>query len=961
MAAPEEVRLVSEAWRQLFEPGSVLERQLDALWGKSPERGGGHRNILLQHLFDAMAAGERLWDEFLPCSLRSRLEELTSGNGRRFFVWLCGLHDLGKATPDFQGQHAELARQVRSTGLWLARDRPAKVWRHERSSGVLLRAALKQAWGVGSRDQIAWVWPLVAGHHGLVPLSVDPRPIDREERLGHRPGKTSSWGPVQELLTHIVTTVAGWPDLAAARPCAVPTRAEQLAISGFVIMADWVASDESRFVGVDDWDKVSFSVARVRAEKAWTDLRLRRGWGSLAARGPELFDLRFHGTPRPLQTCVLAAANAMSGPGLMVIEAPTGEGKTEAALLAAEVLAARWGCDGVYVAMPTQGTSDAMYTRVGDWLGTFGAPLPLALLHGKRLLSEGLLAKPRGEAQECEPELDPYGVADAPPSYRSVAEDAQPNEAFEAPAEWFYGRYRGLLAANGVGTVDQALLAATRTKFVALRYAGLAGKVVIFDEVHAADCYQTVFLSELLFWLGNGRTPVVLLSATLPPSQRQELVDAYISGAAVAPAAALSPIPTSDGYPYVLTACATEAPQYGLTSSRPWRQSARFAVSTLTEDRGDGPGRVLVDRLDDRLAEGGCALVIRNTVRRAQATFLDLSDHFGDDVVLLHSRFTANARAKMTAELLEKLGKDATKRPRRLVVVATQVAEQSFDVDADLLVTDLAPIDLVLQRAGRLHRHDRPASARPSRLRTPEVIVTGLQLEGVASPWFPKGSLIVYGRHLLLRAAALVLEAATGGGWSVPADVPGLVARGYGDEKLGPASWAETAAAAANEYRGEVDKRRARAEPFRLSRADQRGHKTLEGLHDVRDNVHGTEEAVRVRDGDMGQELILVVEGHDGLRTVDGLRLGPNGDAGRDRVEEVLGASLRLPISFAGTPDVQALRPLPGWEGDPWLGRFPALRLDDNSCARLGDRVLRYDRALGLVTDAQLHVRGDDT
>lgn len=951
---------MSEEWRKLFEPGSVLERQLDALWGKSPERGGGRRNILLQHLFDAMAAAERLWDQFFPYSLRSRLDELTSGNGRRFFVWLCGLHDLGKATPDFQGQHAELAKQVRSTGLWLGRDRPAKVWRHERSSGALLRAALKQAWGVGSRDQIAWVWPLVAGHHGLVPASVDPRPIDREERLGDRPGKMSSWGPVQELLTQIVTTVAGWSDLAAACPCAVPTRAEQLAISGFVIMADWVASDESRFVGVDNWDEVSFSKAQARAENAWTELRLRRGWGDLAPHGPELFNLRFHGAPRPLQTCAIAAANSMSGPGLMLIEAPMGEGKTEAALLAAEVLAARWGCDGVYVAMPTQGTSDAMYTRVGEWLGTFGTPLPLALLHGKRLLSEGRLAKPRGEVQEGQSELDAYGVAEAPPSYRSVAEDAGPGEAFEAPAEWFYGRYRGLLTPNGVGTIDQALFAATRTKFVALRYAGLAGKVVIFDEVHAADCYQTVFLSELLFWLGNGQTPVVLLSATLPPSQRQELVDAYISGAAVATTASLSPIPAPDGYPYVLTACTNKAADYSLASSRPWRESSRFAVSILPEDRVDGGGRALVDRLDEGLAEGGCALVIRNTVGRAQATFLDLRDHFGDgDVVLLHSRFTANARAKMTAELLEKLGKDGSKRPRRMVVVATQVAEQSFDVDADLLVTDLAPIDLVLQRAGRLHRHDRPASARPSRLRTPEVIVTGLRLDEVAGPWFPRGSIFVYGHHLLLRAAALVLEAATSGGWSIPADVPGLVARGYGDEQLGRGSWAETAAGAANEYRDEVDKRRAVAVPFRLARADQHGHKTLQGLHDVRDEAYGTEEAVRVRDGDMGQELVLVVEGHDEFRTIDGLRLGPNGDAGRDRVEEVLGASVRLPISFAGAPDVQALRPLPGWEGDPWLGHFPALRLDDNSSARLGGRALRYDKALGLVIETQ-HGEGGD-
>src|SRR5205814_10371456 len=131
----------------------------------------------------------------------------------------------------------------------------------------------------------------------------------------------------------------------------------------------------------------------------------------------------------------------------------------------------------------------------------------------------------------------------------------------------------------------------------------------------------------------------------------------------------------------------------------------------------------------------------------------------------------------------------ASPRPPRLVVVATQLAEQSFDVDVDLLVTDLAPIDLLLQRVGRLHRHDRPADARPARVAAARVVVAGMSGTADQPPTFPAGSEHVYRRYPLLRAAALVVEAAAGEGWSVPAQVPELVRRGYGTDPIGPVAW----------------------------------------------------------------------------------------------------------------------------------------------------------------------------
>jgi CRISPR-associated endonuclease/helicase Cas3 len=938
-----------EKWRAVVAESSI-EAQLAVLWGKSKERGGGRMNLLLQHLFDTMAVGSLIWDHFLARGLRRRLDGVAGGNGRRLYAWLCGLHDVGKATPAFQRMVPELAERVRAAGLcWPLRQLgPGETWRHERGSALVLRETLAMAWS-NDREQLDWIWPMVAGHHGLFPgtheINIPPKMHDRR-RVLHG---DASWRPVQELLVHIITAAAGWADLAAAQPQLVPSRADQLALSGFVTMADWIASDEHRFVGIDRLEDTGVEIAVERAEKAWAGLRLGGGWDDTIRADVEIFPKRFGRPPRPLQQMVIAAATDMAAPGLMVVEAPMGEGKTEAALAACEVLAARFGANGIYVAMPTQATSDAMYERVRDWLGSFEGPLPLALLHGRRLMTEDARSQAAsGDEADESADIDEYGLVNTPPSFASVCEDRPPGETRDRPAEWFLGRHRGLLTANGVGTIDQALYAGTRTKYVSLRYAGLASKVVVFDEVHAADAYMAQFLGEVLRWLGNGRVPVVLLSATLSPAQREHLVTEYLEGATVATRAKLEPVPPLMGYPRVLTACADDRVRYHTRSSPTWRQNVIVEISYCEEtEPGDfGP---VADKLRDLLGDGGCALVVRNTVRRAQQTYRALEADFGEDVVLLHSRFTSTARARTTERLLQALGPNGRLRPRRLVVVATQVAEQSFDVDADLLLTDLAPIDLLLQRAGRAHRHERPASARPPGLRVPRVVIAGLRL-GSGAPWFPRGSEDIYGRHNLLRSAALVGRAVEGGGWSLPQDIPDLVAEAYGEGPLVPASWSEDAACAHEAWKEHVAKLRSSATPYLLTVAGQGHAATLAGLH-----VQGGQPAeghVRVRDGDMSEEVVLVIKEAGEWRTVDGLRLGPNGDGGRDRAKEVLGAGVRLPeYDPALVREIEGLGPLPGWKDDPWLGSARALQLDPSGRVQLGNYELVYDPKLGLLVD----------
>jgi CRISPR-associated endonuclease/helicase Cas3 len=768
---------------------------------------------------------------------------------------------------------------------------------------------------------------------------------------------------VQSALVSVFTVALGFADLTAVQPRCIPSRAVQLQLSGMIVMADWIASDERYFPGISSLDQVNPQVARGRAAAAWAKLGLRGGWGALPVPPTEVFQDRFSRAPRPSQALTLDVVRRLGGPGLLVVEAPTGEGKTKAALAAAEILAARFGADGLFIGMPTQATSDPMFTNVREWVADIGADLAgqVALLHGKRMFNKewrGLLEAARESSHDHHGgvlEDDPYGLDDT----CAVGDGRAERQAL---AEWFLGRLRGLLSPFAVGTIDQLLFAATRTRHVMLRMAGLAGKVVVLDEVHAADVYMSQFLIEGLRWLGQARVPVVLLSATLPPAQRHALVAAYLAGAASQEEFNASDLPEPAGYPNVTAATMTgQGPEYIVDSAVSWREDLQVQVEILPEwpsRSSHAPTDVLpadvavVDLLSDRLRDGGCALVIRNTVARAQATFAAVHARFGsDEVRLLHGRLHAGHRADRTEECLELLGPPSDtgpQRPHRLIVVATQIAEQSFDVDADLLITDLAPIDLLLQRLGRLHRHD--SVSRPDRVAVPQLIVTGFAPRTEGAPSILPASQRIYGTYLLVRTAALVVAAA-GAAWSTPGQVPSLVAQVYDEhQQVVPVEWADAEQAAFAEWRDKQRRRADSASPFLLTRFGEHENPTLEGLHygGTRGGLNDEQFQALVRDGDPSVEVVLVVGDNRGFRTLGGRRLGINGEASEELLDEVLTATVRLPSKLTAVAE-RDLAPLDGWRGHPWLRYSRALVVDGQRCAALGEYTVRYDDDLGLV------------
>lgn len=414
---------------------------------------------------------------------------------------------------------------------------------------------------------------------------------------------------------------------------------------------------------------------------------------------------------------------------LVLLEAPMGEGKTEAGLYAALQMALQWKKTGFYVGLPTSATANQMVSRMRDLLAFHSQVEPVRLLHAMAWLVDG-------ETPE-NPAIDTEDV--------SVAR------------QWLEPLRRGLLSSYAVGTVDQAMMAAMLIKYGVLRLLGLSGKTLVIDELHAYDVYMSEILVCLLQWCRALEIPVVLLSATLPPEKRAQLLSSFsVSG-------------ESRAYPSI-----TAVTESGKLLVHPISETTRCQqVKIILEPILHEPQRIA--RKAVHLVEnGGCACVLMNTVRQAQEVFQCLRKEEAEvQLLLFHARFPAAHRDQIEKECLRLFGKDKTYRPRKAILVATQVAEQSLDIDVDVMLTAIAPIDLLLQRTGRMFRHDN--TPRPNAINGPILYVLVPEDGNMAVDGF------VY-PECLLRQSMHLLE--NRNEIRIPEDMADLVADGYDMEKV---------------------------------------------------------------------------------------------------------------------------------------------------------------------------------
>ncbi|MER7835358.1 CRISPR-associated helicase Cas3' [Streptomyces sp. NPDC096040] len=861
---------------------------------------------------DSAAVTGLLWDRWLPEGVRRRVSEvLPDGekDARLLVTWLAGVHDIGKATPAFACQVDALADRMRFAGLEMpyrremGRDR--RMAPHGLAGQLLLQEWLEERCGWPGRATAQFA-VVVGGHHGVPPDHAQVGDLDAHPALLRTPGRSwQVWRRVQEELLEACADEFGVRARLGAWQRVKLPQTVQVLLSALVIVADWIASNSDLFpyAGLG---RAALDADRVAA--AWAGLDLPEPWrpqpfeGSVAELFAARFSLPAGAGLRPVQEAAVRMAWEMPEPGLLIIEAPMGEGKTEAALAATEVLAARSGAGGVFFALPTMATSNAMFPRLLAWLDRLpaqeGQRLSVMLAHSKAALNEDF-TQLKSASWQWIAAVDPDGTEEPP---RPGGEERA------APAElvahqWLGGRKKSMLSSFVAGTVDQLLFAGLKSRHLALRHLALAGKVVVIDEAHAYDTYMNCYLDRVLAWLGAYRVPVVVLSATLPAARRQELAQAYAG--ASGRDENFAALGVADGYPLLTAVAPGHAPL--LEQAEASGRGGRVRVGALADDLA-----VLGDRLERELADGGCALVVRNTVDRVLETAKALRERFGTgEVTAAHARFVDVDRAAKDKALLKLFGPPETSgecRPRRHVVVASQVAEQSLDVDFDLLVTDLAPVDLLLQRVGRLHRHAR--EGRPKRLREPLCLVTGVTgWEG--EPAEPvAGSQAVYGPYALLRSLA-VLDLPREGGYRVvelPQDISSLVQHAYGDGPAGPATWAEVMGQARREN-DDVKAAKARAaDTFRIAAAARPGRSLVGWLAGNAGDADDTRAGrAQVRDAPESVEVIVVERLDDGsLATVSWAGEGRGGlPLPNDTVPAVKAAkaaaacTLRLPARMA--------------------------------------------------------------
>ena len=919
---------------------------------------------LVQHMLDTGSVAARLWDTWLAPGLQKRFSEhlkLSMADTRALVCWLAATHDMGKATPEFacqfgkqeDGKHLSVYRERIEQekfdipeGL-IPSKKDAQCPHSKYSQSILIDLLTKNV--VGMPPEVIITLASISGAHHGIPAGYFPKSDSLSNRILNDLSPKSKWRAAWQELYDITLERFGASSALqqlAQHGQAIPVSV-QFCITGFVIMSDWIASNPDFF----PMGTFGSAEQEQRARIGWQALGLEQRWTAALDTNPDtpaadLYASRFgwsNPTLRPMQEVVVEAARSMQSGGMMCIEAPMGQGKTEAGLIAAEFLAQATGRTGVAFAAPTQATSNALFDRVIEWVEyqtsnvaqEHGGPIEphsMFLGHSKNRFNKSYEAISEADIFDESPTL----------GRENNRKTLRPGTSL-ARHSWLSGTKKGLLSSFVVCTIDQVLMTALQARHVMLRYLGLASKVIIIDEVHAYDAYMSKYLSTALYWLGQMNAPVILMSATLPSDIRNELMKSYAKGLKIG----TKPLklttyshPTLDlDYPVIHTLTAEDN-----GTPKKWKVEQPAEQTEIELKLIDDSPESVLNVLEPLANDHGCAAIICNTVGRAQEMHAFLSEQFGEEhVILTHSRFTATHRAEQEELLVSKLGKKAhyseadgedSSRPHRLIVVGTQVIEQSLDLDFDVMITDFAPVDLVLQRMGRLHRHDsRSSSERTPAYRKPVCYVRGVETFGSQDkrPRFPDGSKAVYEPKILFSSYAQLLPHFDGEPIRIPADISPLVQKSYqksmSDEI--PKSWAGGYMSAEQEYLQNQKNAITRASNY-LLRVPTPDDRTMADCmqHLLKpDDLRFSDEQIgeaKVRDTDASLEVIAIVVERDqpgnpksaiksyrllpsinGTDEADSLRFNASDKVPPEYQQsmQLAASSIRLPYQYSDTPN----------------------------------------------------------
>ena len=677
-------------------------------WGKASREDNSY-HLLPYHCLDVAAVISEWWER--SNTIRHMFIKVTNLDEEKTRAWLLffvALHDYGKFDIRFQLKAPDAWKSCNSTVdtmSILLSDLSIHKYDHGHAGLYWFYQDNHDVFDTGTDNFLqeasnewcawySWLAP-VTGHHGVIP---DDYKKDSNE-YGISTRQIS-----KELLSAIKTDRAAWRTTLENLflcPAGINTKSPppnignlSVMLAGLCSIADWIGSntqeggfsyDENPAENLKNWFENRKPIARAMLEEAGVISSVKPCDGiSALLEGYK---------PRQVQILVdqLPIKN-----GLTIIEASTGSGKTEAALAYAWMLLANNLADSIIFALPTQATANAMLDRLEKASGImFKNQTNVVLAHGRSRYQQKFI--------DLKNASKPKTVQNA-------------EEAWVQCAQWLaQSRKRIFLGQVGVCTVDQVLVSVLPLRHRFVRGFGIGRSVLIVDEVHAYDAYMYGLLEEVLHQQKIAGGSAILLSATLPHKQKQKLVRAW----------GREMEEKSNAYP-LITWCDDKHERFFNLQEMPEQLPKPFSVLLDLQKKTDMvPDEGLLDSILVAVAEGAQVCLVCNLVDVAQNTFermlekATLCNLNEDQILLFHSRFVFSDRQNKEKLVKEYFGRKSARSIGR-VLVATQVVEQSLDLDFDWLITQLCPVDLLFQRMGRLHRHDR---IRPQSFQEPRCTV----------------------------------------------------------------------------------------------------------------------------------------------------------------------------------------------------------------------------------------------
>lgn len=897
------------------------------LWGKKKNKINGEQYWLplKQHLIDTKNVALLLWEHWLDESQKNIVKNAINNTdekvAKKLVGFLANVHDIGKATPAFQIKESipyckeiddalkeKLKREKIDIDSYILSD-PNK------SHHALAGQVILEKYGVDVS-----ISSIIGSHHG--------KPVDTSNEIENqlyayeanyystRKEDSAFWEDQQKSIINWALNENRFNNIEDLPKI---NQIGQIILTGLVIIADWIASNDEYFPLINISEDLVDNTNR--KENGW------RKWFKTYIWEPDnkiddvqgIYDSYFGFDPNVIQKKLFDIISNIEKPGIVVIEAPMGIGKTEMALVAVEQLANKCNKSGMFFGLPTQATSNGIFTRVKDWLDK--------VCEGKDEIEKHSIKLMHGKAELNE-------------EYTKIKQSTYNDTKDVIVNEWFSGRKKSMLDEFVVGTVDQFLLASLKQKHFMLRHLGFSKKVVIIDEVHSYDMYMTEYLKRTLNWMGVYNIPVILLSATLPVEIKKKLIEGY-----------LKPIYKKEidikynknlNYPVITYSDANKVYQFS---------DFKLEKSKIVKiEKSDLEASEILENILKN--SDGVVGIIVDTVKKAQEIARKCLDIYKlDEVELLHSNFIAIDRIKKEEKLLECIGKNK-KRPKRKIIIGTQVIEQSLDIDFDVLISEIAPIDLLLQRIGRLHRHEK--KERPTEFKIPKCYVIGTN----ENYEFDKGTKSVYDEYILTKTQYYLPDEI-----QIPNDIPILISKVYGedDKKMDISKDMQ-------KLKGKFDKNKSekinKAKTFLLDKPKKKGN-ILGMLYLSQGELSEEQSYAQVRDINYTIEVIAV------KKFENGYSIFKNSEDISNKLEkyskELLKNTVRLPqVLTINSKKIDATikcleeynnKYLKEWQKINWLKGKLGIIFDENNEFKINNIILVYDNFYGLY---YRKIEGDD-